>query len=139
MRVFFQIPDEPSDEIFSGLGRTLDHYDSSFREKVSTALYEYFIDDARPQTAMLPRNLVKRTVAEAVAKLARTAEKFPIFKLRENPRKFVRCSYSQIWRSLLREWKARMYFGIGKTPLDQKMPRKFEPWVDLEARNDRMA
>jgi len=94
-------------------------------------MYVYFISFARPQTAMLPRNLIDRTIVEAIANLCETAMVFPVFRVEHRKAKFVRCCYGMVWRSILGDWKGRLLLALGKKPGQVTLPRGFDPWLDL--------
>ena len=126
-RVLFTVPDEPPPKIVAA--STVP--EAQFTETLHQAMYEYFISCKRPQTAMLPRNLVSRTIEDAIASLCQTMLIFPIFELDRDLKKFVRCCYRSVWRTLLGEWQARLLFALGKTPPQARLPRGFKPFIQL--------
>ena len=107
--------------------------DAAFTEALRRAMYAYFIAFARPQTAMLPRNLIDRTIVEAIANLCQTALVFPVFRVEHRKAKFVRCCYGKVWRRILSEWQARLLLAFGKKPGEVTLPVGFDPWLDLPA------
>jgi hypothetical protein len=126
-RIPFRIPGEPPLVVM----RVRKRDDAAFTEALRRAMHAYFISFARPQTAMLPRNLIDRTIVEAIEHLCETAMVFPIFRLEHRKAKFVRCCYGQVWRSILGEWKGRLLFALGKKAGQYTLSRGFDPWLDL--------
>ena len=128
-RIPFRIPKEPPAAIMRV--RTCD--DAAFTEALRRAMFAYFVAFERPQTAMLPRNLVDRTIVEAIAYLCETALVFPVFRLEHRKAKFVRCCYGKVWRRILSEWQARLLLALGKKPGEVTLPLGVDPWLDLPA------
>lgn len=81
---------------------------------------------------MLPRSVIKDAVDEALKRHVKVSNEFPVFQLESDQRKFARCCYSSIWRTLLGEWKARLVFAVGSGPKRQTIPAGFDPWIDIE-------
>ena len=127
MRIPFAVSAEPPPDLLIAFADAQIH-DATFRDRFQQALSDYFTSSSQPQTFMLPRNLVKRTVIDAIAHFQQTATKFPKFEVDTHPKKFVRCCYRKVWRTLLDEWKARLLLAAGKTPA---IPSTFDPWLDI--------
>lgn len=132
MRLTFSIPDEPSSELYE---MTLKD-PKMLPDRIKDALFDYFCSVDRPQTYILPRNLVRRTVDECVSHYMEILEKFPKFSLDTNRPKFVRCCYGSIWRTLLLEWKSRLILATGRTAADSELPSGFDPWLDLSSSDE---
>ncbi len=117
-RIVFSVPEEPPKRLLAVANLP----ESEFTEALARRMHAYFISIQRPQTAMLPRNLVARTILEAIEDLCQTMLVFPIFQLDTQRGKFVRCCYRKVWRSLLREWQARLLCAVGKSPRKTELP-----------------
>ena len=126
-RIVFTVPDEPPAELVA----TADLPESDFSEALFRATYEYFVAIDRPQTAMLPRNVVARTIVEEIEAVCQTMLTFPQFDLEAQRKKFVRCCYRQVWRILLREWQARLLCAVGKSPGETRLPASREPVLEV--------
>jgi hypothetical protein len=105
--------------------------DTAFTEALRLTMYRYFISFQRPQTAVLPRNLIDRTIVEAISYFCEMALVFPVFRLEHRKAKFVRCCYGKVWHSILREWQGRLLLALGNRPGKVTLPRGFHPWLDL--------
>jgi hypothetical protein len=126
-RIVFTVPDEPPKALLA----VADMPESEFAEALARRMCRYFIAIERPQTAMLARNLVARTILEAIESLCQTMLTFPILQLETQPKKFVRCCYRSVWRRLLGEWQARLLCALGKSPRKTRLPRGFAPKLEL--------
>lgn len=100
-------------------------------DKLKRVLFDYFVSEDRPQTYVLPRSILRETIETSISHMVGVGEQFPKFELETDASKFINCCYGSIWRALLLEWKARLILAAGGTPDDSKLPRGFDPWIDL--------
>jgi hypothetical protein len=81
---------------------------------------------------MLPRDIIRRAVVDEIESLCQTMLEFPVFDLYRDRKKFIRCCYRNVWRSLLGEWKARLLLATGKKPNQiENFPVGSEPVLEL--------
>ena len=126
-RVPFTVPDAPPKSLLALSSKSAHR----FTESLKFAMFNYFISFDRPQTATLPREILRRTVEGEIISLCHMMMEFPVFNLSRDRKKFIRCCYSNVWQKLLREWKARLLCALGKKPREIKFPRGSDPWLDL--------
>jgi hypothetical protein len=127
MRLTFSIPNEPSPE----LCRAMLTYGASDPDKLKRVLFDFFVSVDRPQTYILPRTVVRKTVETCVSHTMDISREFPKFSLETDSSKLIRCCYASVWRALLLEWKSRLILASGRTPADSELPSGFDPWIDL--------
>jgi hypothetical protein len=127
MRVIFSVPSEPSPELCQAI---LAH-GTLHPDKLKRALFDYFVSEARPQTFVLPRSILRETIETSISHMMSVTEEFPKFELGTDASKFIRCCYKSIWRGLLLEWKSRLILATGGKPADSELPHGFDPWIDL--------
>lgn len=125
-RVAFTVPDEPPKRLLALSSKSAHR----FSESLKFAMFNYFISFERPQTAMLPREILRRTVEEGIIYLCEIMMEFPQFDLYRDRKKFIRCCYKNVRGKLLLEWKARLLCALGKDPREIDFPSS-DPWLDL--------
>lgn len=127
MRVIFSVPSQPPPE----LSEAILAHGALDPDKLKRVFFDYFISEERPQTYILPRSILRETIETSISRIIGVSKEFPKFGLGSDASKFIRCCYESIWRSLLREWKARLILACGGKPATSEIPRGFDPWVDL--------
>lgn len=127
MRIVFKIPSAPPAKLISRLQDT--HLtDPTFKQRLVDAMYAYFTALEQPQTAMLPRNLVRKTIHQCVAELDKSRSESPRLDKKST---FILGCYRCVWGILQREWKARLMHAVGSTRIDSTIPVDSKPWIEI--------
>lgn len=127
MRVFFSVPSEAPSQLYEAISEdgVLD------AAKLKLLLFRYFVSEDLPQTYILPRSILREVIDKSISHMSAYEKEFPEFGLLNDARKFVKCSYDDIWGVLVKEWKARLISACGHKPGEVELPRGFDPWLDL--------
>src|SRR5438105_3308688 len=115
-RIPFTVPEEPPKRLLALSSKPAHR----FTESLKFALFNYFVSYDRPQTAMLPREILRRTIVAEIESMCQTMLVFPVFDLYRDRKKFIRCCYHNVWRKLLLEWRARLLLAMGRKPKEIK-------------------
>ena len=109
--VAFTVPDERPKRLLALSSKSAHR----FTESLKFALFNYLTSLDRPQTAMLPREIHRRTVELEIISLCETMLEFPAFNLYGDRKKFIRCCYRNVLIQLMLEWKARLLCALARS------------------------